>query len=157
MTDVSSDMLKTAKVAAIAATNSGKYHPDLAMGSFQIGTVQPVLDVNSTPQHLAVPVLQRSSIFGYFTCSLDGAITKFTAFCDTLSEIEACPMAHLWMDQKSIVQTASQHFPTLQNIQQVFLSYDDHKNTLAWRVLGTDPTGTPMAIFVMGLVAYLAS
>jgi len=129
-------------------------NPDLALGSFTFGDAQPVADAQSVPKFLAVPVVQQSCIFGYFACSLDGKIEEFVSFCDTLTDIQACPMARIWLDQRVVVQTALDHVPQLQNIQQIFLSFDKTPNRLAWRVLGTDENDHPLSIFVMGMKAF---
>jgi len=154
MSEINSHSLNTAHAAALGASSSGQYHPDLALGSFEIGMALPVADKNNAPNFLAVPVLQQSCIFGYFACSLEGVVEQFVSFCDTLTDIQACPMARIWLDQRVVVQTALDHFPSLQNIQDIFLSYDSTPKRLAWRVLGTDDEGEQISIFVMGLKAY---
>lgn len=157
MTDVSPQILATAASAAEVAANAGQHHPELAMSDFKIGKPLAVQDAHSVPHYIAVPVLRGLAIFGYFTCNLTGEVTKFTSFCSELSDIDACPLSTVWLNPRSIVETASEFFPELTNVNEMFLSFDDNPDRLAWRLIGQDADGKPMTIFVAGLTAFAAS
>lgn len=156
MDTVSPDILKTAQDAAATAAQSGQHHAELAMGDFKIGDALPVKDADAVPRYIAVPVLRGAAIFGYFACSLTGDVLTFTSFCAELSDIDACPMASVWLNPRSIVQTASSVFPDLEQVKDMYPSFDGKPDRLAWRIIGQDADGADMVIFVMGLKAYLA-
>jgi len=156
MTNVSDETLRVAAFAATRAASSGHYHPDLVDTALQIGAPLVVKDINLSPQYIVVPSLHQSSIFGYFTCNRSGQVTEFASFCATLTDIATCPLAAVWLDPKLVVQTASENFPTLKNIQDVFLSFDGYPDKLVWRVVGQDNNDRALTILVAGLYAYKA-
>jgi hypothetical protein len=129
---------------------SGQFGNHTVGKTGQVGDPIPVLDSGKALYAWFVPVTIAERIAGFFMFSPDSTFLRYSSFQHHEGELDTCPLAATWIDEKTILQLADKEMFADERVVQLYLSFDGAPSRIAWAVDTEHPDGKSRTLFIAG-------